>query len=243
MLAQWAGVKENTIEGNCEEKEENTTQNECEEKENTTQNEWEEKEENATQNECEEKEENATQNKGKEEETIPPMEELPENGIVTCKAALDALTEQVSFITVQSCADYRSEVLDFSRFANLEVLRIEKDCFDYPSKLKIEGLKKLKGVEIASGCFHCTNADSEVIIRNCPELAELVIGDHSFPSFKSLRMSGLPSLQRIQMGAECFREVSLEVKTMENLEVLVLGEGCFEKSLHTVIEGEGGEIE
>lgn len=45
------------------------------------------------------------------------------------------------------------------------------------------------------------------------------------------------------MGAECFREVSLEVKTMENLEVLVLGEGCFEKSLHTVIEGEGGEIE
>lgn len=231
MLAQWAGVKEeNTTEGNCEEKE-NTTHNECEEKEeNTTQNEWEEKEENATQNES-------------KEETIPPMEELPENGIVTCKAALDALTEQVSFITVQSCADYRSEVLDFSRFANLEVLRIEKDCFDYPSKLKIEGLKKLKGVEIASGCFHCTNADSEVIIRNCPELTELVIGDHSFPSFKSLRMSGLPSLQRIQMGAECFREVSLEVKTMENLEVLVLGEGCFEKSLHTVIEGEGGEIE
>ena len=134
-------------------------------------------------------------------------------------------------------------MLDFSRFANLEVLRIEKDCFDYPSKLKIEGLKKLKGVEIASGCFHCTNADSEVIIRNCPELAELVIGDHSFPSFKSLKMSGLPSLQRIQMGAECFREVSLEVKTMESLEVLVLGEGCFEKSLHTVIEGEGGEIE
>ncbi|KAM7452765.1 putative kinase, partial [Blastocystis sp. subtype 1] len=95
VLAQWAGVKEeNTTEGNCEEKEENTTQNECEEKENTTQNE-------------------------SKEETIPPMEELPENGIVTCKAALDALTEQVSCITVQSCADYRSEVLDFSRFANL----------------------------------------------------------------------------------------------------------------------------
>ncbi|KAM7454106.1 hypothetical protein BLSTO_05139 [Blastocystis sp. subtype 1] len=222
VLVQWVGVKENTIEGNCEEKEENKTQNEWEEKENTTQNECEEKE-NTTHNEWEEKEENATQNKGKEEETIPPMEELPENGIVSC-------------ITVQSCADYRSEVLDFSRFANLEVLRIEKECFDYPSKLKIEGLKKLKGVEIASGCFHCTNADSEVIIRNCPELAELVIGDHSFPSFKSLRMSGLPSLQRIQMGAECFREVSLEVKTMESLEVLVLGEGCFEKSLHTVIE-------
>ena len=243
VLAQWAGVEEeDTTQNECEEKEENKTQNECEEKENKTQNEWEEKE-NTTHNEWEEKEENATQNKGKEEETIPPMEELPENGIVTCRAALDALTEHVSCITVQSCADYRSEVLDFSRFANLEVLRIEKDCFDYPSKLRIEGLKKLKGVEIASGCFHCTNADSEVIIRNCPELAELVIGDHSFPSFKSLKMSGLPSLQRIQMGAGCFGEVSLEVKTMENLEVLVLGEGCFEKSLHTVIEGEGGEIE
>lgn len=215
VLAQWAGVKEeNTTEGNCEEKEEN-----------------------ATQNECEEKEENTTQDESKEE-TIPPTEELPENGIVTCKAALDALTEQVSFITVQSCADYRSEVLDFSRFANLEVLRIEKECFDYPSKLKIEGLKKLKGVEIASGCFHCTNADSEMIVRDCPALEELKIGSHSFPSFKSLKMSGLPSLQRIHMGKECFKTVSLEVKKMESLETIVLGKNCFEKSLHTIIEGE-----
>lgn len=215
VLAQWAGVKEeNTTEGNCEEKEEN-----------------------ATQNECEEKEENTTQDESKEE-TIPPTEELPENGIVTCKAALDALTEQVSFITVQSCADYRSEVLDFSRFANLEVLRIEKECFDYPSKLKIEGLKKLKGVEIASGCFHCTNADSEMIVRDCPALEELKIGSHSFPSFKSLKMSGLPSLQRIHMGKECFKTVSLEVKKMESLEAIVLGKNCFEKSLHTIIEGE-----
>ena len=102
VLAQWVGVKkENTTEGECEEKEENTIENKGEEKENTTQNEW------------EEKEENATQNKGDKEETLPPTEELPENGIVTCKAALDALTEQVSFITIQSCADYRREVLDF----------------------------------------------------------------------------------------------------------------------------------
>lgn len=178
----------------------------------------------------------------KKNEPKPAKEKKDSEGTVTCKAALDALPATTARLTITACKDYKSELLDFSRFTNLEELRIEKKCFDYPSKVKIEGLKKLKRVSIASGCFHCTNADSEVIIRNCPELAELVIGDHSFPSFKSLKMSGLPSLQRIQMGVECFREVSLEVKTMENLEVLVLGEGCFEKSLHTVIEGEGGEI-
>ena len=97
---------------------------------------------------------------------------------------------------------------------------------------------KLKRVSIASGGFHSTTADSEMIVRDCPALEELKIGSHSFPSFKSLKMSGLPSLQRIHMGKECFKTVSLEVKKMESLEMLVLGKNCFEKSLHTIIEGE-----
>lgn len=174
----------------------------------------------------------------KKDEPKPAKEKKDSEGTVTCKAALDALPATTTRLTITACEDYKSELLDFSRFTNLEELRIEKKCFDYPSKVKIEGLKKLKRVSIASGCFHCTNADSEMIVRDCPALEELKIGSHSFPSFKSLKMSGLPSLQRIHMGKECFKAVSLEVKKMESLETIVLGKNCFEKSLHTIIEGE-----
>ena len=174
----------------------------------------------------------------KKDEPKPAKEKKDSEGTVTCKAALDALPATTARLTITACKDYKSELLDFSRFTNLEELRIEKKCFDYPSKVKIEGLKKLKRVSIASGCFHCTNADSEMIVRDCPALEELKIGSHSFPSFKSLKMSGLPSLQRIHMGKECFKTVSLEVKKMESLETIVLGKNCFEKSLHTIIEGE-----
>ena len=186
----------------------------------------------------EEKEVKEQSKEQKKNEPKPAKEKKDSEGTVTCKAALGALPATTTRLTITACEDYKSELLDFSRFTNLEELRIEKKCFDYPSKVKIEGLKKLKRVSIASGCFHCTNADSEMIVRDCPALEELKIGSHSFPSFKSLKMSGLPSLQRIHMGKECFKAVSLEVKKMESLETIVLGKNCFEKSLHTIIEGE-----
>ena len=201
----------------------------------------EEKKEKEVNEVIEEKKEKEVKEESKEQkknEPKPAKEKKGSEGTVTCKAALDALPATTTRLTITACEDYKSELLDFSRFTNLEELRIEKKCFDYPSKVKIEGLKKLKRVSIASGCFHCTNADSEMIVRDCPALEELKIGSHSFPSFKSLKMSGLPSLQRIHMGKECFKTVSLEVKKMESLETIVLGKNCFEKSLHTIIEGE-----
>ena len=201
----------------------------------------EEKEGEEVKEVIEEKKEKEVKEQSKEQkkdEPKPAKEKKDSEGTVTCKAALGALPATTTRLTITACEDYKSELLDFSRFTNLEELRIEKKCFDYPSKVKIEGLKKLKRVSIASGCFHCTNADSEMIVRDCPALEELKIGSHSFPSFKSLKMSGLPSLQRIHMGKECFKAVSLEVKKMESLETIVLGKNCFEKSLHTIIEGE-----
>ena len=201
----------------------------------------EEKEGEEVKEVIEEKKEKEVKEQSKEQkkdEPKPAKEKKDSEGTVTCKAALGALPATTARLTITACEDYKSELLDFSRFTNLEELRIEKKCFDYPSKVKIEGLKKLKQVSIASGCFHCTNADSEMIVRDCPALEELKIGSHSFPSFKSLKMSGLPSLQRIHMGKECFKAVSLEVKKMESLETIVLGKNCFEKSLHTIIEGE-----
>ena len=163
-----------------------------------------------------------------------------ENGIVICLDDLEHLSPILTSITIQSCKDYRSEVLDFSRFTELNELKIEYYCFDYPSKVRIEGMKQLKRVEIGSGCFTSNNAFSELVVKDCPELSELVIGSNCFSSFTSFQLSGLPSLKRLSIGSYCFKEANLDIRKMESLETIELWSSCFEKSLHTVIEGERG---
>ena len=163
-----------------------------------------------------------------------------ENGIVICLDDLEHLSPNLTSITIQSCKDYRSEVLDFSRFTELNELKIEGKCFDYPSKVRIEGMKQLKRVEIGSGCFTTTNTDNELVVKDCPELSELVIGSNCFSSFTSFQLSGLPSLKRLSMGIGCFKEANLDIRKMESLETIELWSSCFEKSLHTVIEGKRG---
>ena len=101
-------------------------------------------------------------------------------------------------------------------------------------------MKQLKRVEIGPGCFTSTNADNELVVKDCPELSELVIGSNCFSSFTSFQLSGLPSLKRLSIGSYCFKEASFVVRKMESLETIQLGSSCFEKSLHTVIEGERG---
>ena len=163
-----------------------------------------------------------------------------ENGIVICLDDLEHLSPTLTSITIQSCKDYRSEVLDFSRFTELNELKIENKCFDYPSKVRIEGMKQLKRVEIGSGCFTNTNALNELVVKDCPELSELVIGSNCFSSFTSFQLSGLPRLKRLSIGSYCFKEADLDIRKMESLETIELWNSCFEESLHTVIEGERG---
>ena len=157
-----------------------------------------------------------------------------------CSADLERLSLHLTCITIKSCKDYASEVLDFSRFTELKELKIENGCFDYPSKVRIEGMKQLKRVEIGPGCFTSTNAFNELVVKDCPELSELVIGSNCFSSFTSFQLSGLPRLKRLSIGSYCFKEARFEVRKMESLETIQLGSSCFEKSLHTVIEGERG---
>lgn len=154
-----------------------------------------------------------------------------------CSADLERLSLHLTCITIKSCKDYASEVLDFSRFTELKELKIENGCFDYPSKVRIEGMKHLNRVAIGSGCFTGTSRDSELVVKDCPELKELVIGTNSFPSFTSFYLGGLPRLKSLLMGNDCFKGASFTVRKMESIETIQLGTCCFEKSLHTVIEG------
>ena len=186
------------------------------------------------------KEEEERRKEEKRQKRLMKEKKRRENGIVICLDDLEHLSPNLTTITIKSCKDYRSEGLDFSRFTELKELMIEGKCFDYPSKVRIEGMKQLKRVEIGSGCFTSTNAFNELVVKDCPELSELVIGSNCFSCFTSFQLSGLPSLKRLSIGSYCFKEANLDIRKMESMETIQLGNSCFEESLHTVIEGERG---
>ena len=164
--------------------------------------------------------------------------ERRENGIVLNADDLESLSVELKSIDVKVCEDYQNEVLDLSRFTELEALTIGDGCFNYVSKVSVMGLKKLKSVSIGANSFQNESNDSELVVSDCPELVSLIIGNESFKGFKEMKLSGLDGLKRVVMGGNCFKNAELRVSGLKGLEMLSLGAGCFEKSLHSVIEGD-----
>ena len=164
------------------------------------------------------------------------LRERRENGIVLNADDLENLPAHVKSITVNACEDYKKEVLDLSRFSELETLKIGSTCFNYVSRVSVVGLAKLKSMTVGEGAFQNNSSDCALVVKNCPLLCEVRVGNESFKAFKEVELVELASLKTITLGCGCFREVDLVLKDMKSLEVVELGDLCFEKSRHTVIE-------
>ena len=164
------------------------------------------------------------------------LRERRENGIVLNADDLESLPAHVKSITVNACEDYKKEVLDLSRFSELETLKIGSTCFNYVSRVSVVGLAKLKSMTVGEGAFQNNSSDCALVVKNCPLLCEVRVGNESFKAFKELELVELASLKTITLGCGCFREVDLVLKDLKSLEVVELGDLCFEKSRHTVIE-------
>ena len=188
----------------------------------------------------EEKRRREEQERKRKEQEEKEKKERRENGIVLNAEDLESLFVELKSIDVKKCEDYQNEVLDLSRFTELETLTIGDGCFNYVSKVSVVGLKKLKSVAIGTKSFQNESNDSELVVSDCPELVSLSVGNESFKGFKEMKLSGLDGLKRVVMGGNCFKNAELRVSGLKGLETLSLGAGCFEKSLHSVIEGERG---
>ena len=164
------------------------------------------------------------------------LRERRENGIVLNADDLESLPAHVKSITVNACEDYKKEVLDLSRFSELETLKIGSTCFNYVSRVSVVGLAKLKSMTVGEGAFQNNSSDCALVVKNCPLLCEVRVGNESFKAFKEVELVELASLKTLTLGCGCFREVDLVLKDMKSLEVVELGDLCFEKSRHTVIE-------
>lgn len=159
-----------------------------------------------------------------------------EQGIVENAADFCNLPSSLTTITVNACGDYLCESLDFSRFTELEELKIGWNAFNYVSNVRVEGLAKLKTLVVDEGSFQNDMGKSGLVVKNCPVLATITIGNSSFKGFSACELSGLPQLQSLSLGTTCFANANLVLKDLENLSTVHLDDGSFEKSRHTVIE-------
>ena len=164
------------------------------------------------------------------------LRERRENGIVLNADDLENLPAHVKSITVNACEDYKKEVLDLSRFSELETLKIGSTCFNYVSRVSVVGLARLRSMTVGEGAFQNNSSDCALVVKNCPLLCEVRVGNESFKAFKEVELVELASLKTLTLGCGCFREVDLVLKDLKSLEVVELGDLCFEKSRHTVIE-------
>ena len=175
----------------------------------------------------------------KEDEVMSSASTQNQNECVVTRAEeWNALPVNVKSITVKKCEDYQNEVLDLSRFAELEALTIGDGCFNYVSKVSVVGLKKLKSVAIGANSFQNESNDSELIVSDCPELVSLSVGSQSFKGFKGFTVSEVTALKTITIENDCFKECNLLLKDLKSMESLRIGVNSFEKSRHTAIESE-----
>ena len=166
------------------------------------------------------------------------LRERKENGIVLNAEELNALPVNAKKLWVKKCEDYQNEVLDLSRFTELEELTIGDGCFNYVSKVSVVGLKKLKSVAIGEKSFQNESNDSELVVSDCPALTSLSIGNESFKGFKEMKLSGVKALKTITIGDECFKDCDLVLRDLKSVESVVIGVNSFEKSRHSVVESE-----
>ena len=164
--------------------------------------------------------------------------ERRENGIVLNAEDLESLSVELKSIDVKKCEDYQNEVLDLSRFTELEALTIGDGCFNYVSKVSVVGLRKLKSVAIGAKSFQNESNDSELIVSDCPELVSLSVGNESFKGFKEMKLSEVKALKTITIGDECLKDCDLVLRDLKSVESVVIGVNSFEKSRHSVVESE-----
>ena len=156
--------------------------------------------------------------------------------MVNNKEEWDRLDSSVQSITVNGCDDYLNEVLDLSKFSELVELKIGSNCFNYVSVMSISRLPKLKSVEIGEKNFQNESAGNQLMVKNCPALVSLKIGNQSFKGFKRLELSEVNGLKSVMIGDECFKECDLMLKELKSVDSVCVGSGSFEKSRHTLVE-------
>ena len=95
---------------------------------------------------------------------------------------------------------------------SLKQIVIGNECYKRVRVFELDGLSELESVKIGmesysmnpSEPWRTKRADGFFRIVNCSELKSIQIGRYSFSDYRSFELSNLPSLQKINIGWQCF---------------------------------------
>ena len=117
----------------------------------------------------------------------------------------------------------------------LTSIQMGDNCFKYTEEIKLIGMKGLERVLIGENCFTKKKGDDDknvygLYVKNCELLRELKIGNHSFEEYSVCAIENVPSLELIEVGSECFKNVNeLKLIGMKGLERVLIGQNSFTK--------------
>ena len=108
----------------------------------------------------------------------------------------------------------------------LESLRVEEGSFRDGSELRLEGLSGLKRVVIGESVM--VNREGDFVLRSCASVVELSVGSGSMRLFKRFEVAGVPSLETIRVGNDCFANVNeVDLEGLSGLKRMVVGMNSF----------------
>ena len=131
-------------------------------------------------------------------------------------------------------------IFNFSRFNMLEELIIGDDSFMYVNEFIIDGLNKLKSLEIGMNSFtrnrnNYGNDESRSFhLLNCDKLESIEIGRYSFSDYGGdFELNNLPKLETIKIGeigddSNSFYYCSFVVKGIMDVILLMNRSSTFE---------------
>ena len=110
-----------------------------------------------------------------------------------------------------TCNEVNYTTFDFSRFTDLEYLKIGSDSFGFVETFNMDGMHKLTTLIIGSSSFteskyaEDNRVHKSFHVKNCELLASIEIANNAFSDYSGeFELANLPSLKTISIGSKYY---------------------------------------
>ena len=125
-----------------------------------------------------------------------------------------------------SCNEEEFKILDLSEFKKLKRLEIGSYSFENVGKVRLNRLRELESIIVASHSF--SNRPGVISVEDCNKLKEVVIGERAFSYFKGFEVNSVAKLSSIVIDNNCFGNVeNIAFSEMPSLVNVTIGENSF----------------
>ena len=129
-------------------------------------------------------------------------------------------------IPTNRCNEEEFKILDLSEFKKLKRLEIGSYSFENVGKVRINRLRELESIVVASHSF--SNRPGVISVKDCNKLKEVVIGEKAFSYFKGFEVNSVAKLSSILIDNNCFGNVeNIAFSEMPSLVNVTIGENSF----------------